>query len=186
MVVAVLEPNPSGSSQSSVRDEEFVFIANVQLVQGAQVFPVPATVRLYCIENVPSDCVGYLPIRQIALQAPFNLFSFLVKRKFGVLRSLRFKGELYIAPREVERRMKIVDCVSEDESERRGRGFLHAHGSRIASGITVVIDKDSMIGLAPCFPDLKMEAIHEFLAAPDFSQRVPKVHTQMIGAVSWV
>lgn len=177
LLVAVFETDTDCPSECDMGEEEFVFVANIQAVKGEQVVPVPSHVRLYCVENVTPHSLSDLPFVQVALQAPFDLFLRLSERKFCKIRSLREEGEFNIAPGEIQRRAQIVKCVSQNESERLGREFLYRNSSRIAAGLQVVVDRDSMICLARCFPDLAIEGIHEFLATENLEDGIAGDHS---------
>lgn len=137
--IAIFAADSFDHSDLSLRDEELVFVGNVEVMDEVKGVPIPSLVRLYLVEHFPAHC-----------EEGFMFFS-LVEERFQILSGWS-KGKLNSAflggisgcqfkPSVIESGREIMYCVPQDERKLiRDAHVCRDDLQELVSGIRIALD----------------------------------------------
>jgi hypothetical protein len=155
--VAVFTSNRLNPADLYLRDQEPVFVGNVEVMYGVQGIPVPSLVRLYLVEEFPAYCDDGC----LFWSLPDKLFKM---RSIWVDRKANFPffegvGSGQLEPCEIESAGEIVHGIAKDQGKIVGDRFCRSDLERFAAGFRVSLHDDAVDTAIAELPDAEMKIV---------------------------
>jgi hypothetical protein len=155
--VAVFTSNRFNPADLYLRDQEPVFVGNVEVMYGVDRIAIPSLVRLYLVEEFPAYCDEGCLFFSLP-EKFFEMRSAWVDRKVD-LRFGRRISSGQLEPFEIESASEIVESVAKDEGKIRGNRFCRSDFERFIAGSRVSIHDDAVDTAFAELPDAGVKIV---------------------------
>jgi hypothetical protein len=155
--VAVFTSNRLNPADLYLRDQEPVFVGNVEVMYGVQGIPVPSLVRLYLVEEFPTHCdEGCL-----FWSLPDKLFKM---RSVWVDRKDKFSffggvGGGQIEPCQIESGSEIMHGIAEDQGKNFGDCFCRGDLEHFIACFSIALHGDAVDTAVAKLPDAEVKIV---------------------------
>lgn len=155
--IAVLTSNRLNPADLYLRDQEPVFVGNVEVMYGVDRIAVPSLIRLYLVEEFPAycdeGCLFWSAIDELC-----KMLSGWEDRKvnFSFYEGV---GSGQLKPGEIESRREIVDSIAKDQGKIVGDRFCRNDLERFAAGFRVSLHNDAVDTAFAELPDAEVKIV---------------------------
>ena len=140
--IAAFTSNRFNPADLYLRDQEPVFVGNVEVMYGVQGIPVPSLVRLYLVEEFPAYCDEGCLFWSLPDKL-FKMRSVWVDRKLDVL-FYEGVGSGQLEPCQIESGGEIMHGIAKDQGEVGGNHFCRSDFERFTAGFRVSLHDDAV------------------------------------------
>ncbi len=155
--IAVFTSNRLNPADLYLRDQEPVFVGNVEVMYGVDRIAIPSLVRLYFVEEFPAYCDDGCLFFSLP-EKVFKMRSAWEDRKvdpvfFGVVGSGQLK------PGKIQSASEIVKGIAKDQSKIVGDCFCRSDLERFMSGIRISLHGDEVDTAFAELPDAGVKIV---------------------------